>query len=386
MPEKGNAAYIPGKVRRDGMDEMQKDKLLRLAEEFAAEGRPVWVESYGNGHINDTYLLIREAEEGKRRYILQRINHKIFKEPDKLMENIVGVTGYLREKLCAVGGDPERETINVIKTVRGENFFRDEQGGFWRMYAFIEGAVSMEAADEASFYESAVAFGHFQSLLADYPAHTLHVTIEKFHNTPDRYRKLRRAVEADVCGRAKEVREEIEFALAREKEAGIPQRMLERGELPLRVTHNDTKLNNVMMDEVTGKGVCVIDLDTVMPGLAIFDFGDSIRFGASTAAEDEKDLTLVSCSMDLYEAYVKGFLEGCGHSLTRAEKEMLPEGARIMTLECGVRFLTDYLQGDVYFKTHRAGHNLDRCRTQFKLVADMEQKREIMEEITGKYR
>ncbi|MDO4599467.1 MAG: aminoglycoside phosphotransferase family protein, partial [[Ruminococcus] gnavus] len=226
---------------------------------------------------------------------------------------------------------------------------------------------------------------NFQYLLADYPAETLHETIPDFHNTKKRFETFKKAVEADVCGRAASVQKEIEFVLAREKDAGVFTEMLERKELPLRVTHNDTKLNNIMIDDQTRKGICVIDLDTVMPGLAMHDFGDSIRFGASTAAEDEVDLEKVSCDMELFEVYVKGFLEGCKGRLTEKEVEMLPFGAKIMTYECGMRFLTDYLEGDHYFKIHRENHNLDRARTQFKLVADMEQKWETMKEIVSRY-
>lgn len=235
------------------------------------------------------------------------------------------------------------------------------------------------------FYESAVAFGKFQEMLADYPAETLHETIKDFHDTKKRFQALKDAVEKDCCHRAASVKEEIAFALQHEDLAGIFGKLLENGEVPLRVTHNDTKLNNIMIDLETGKGICVVDLDTVMPGLAMNDFGDAIRFGASTALEDEKDLSKVSCDMELYEIYVKGFLESCGDKLNAREIEMLPMGAKVMTYECGIRFLTDYLEGDHYFKIDREDHNLDRCRTQFKLVADMEQKWEQMQAIVKKY-
>ena len=240
--------------------------------------------------------------------------------------------------------------------------------------------------DENDFYQSAVAFGHFQRLLADYPAETLHETIVNFHNTVDRLDKFKAAVEKDVCHRAAEVDKEIRFVLDRTDLAHVLCDMQEQGKLPLRVTHNDTKLNNIMIDDATGKAICVIDLDTVMPGLSVNDFGDSIRFGASTGAEDEKDLTKISCDLHLYEVYVKGFIEGCAGALTETELDMLPMGAILMTFECGMRFLTDYLEGDHYFKIHREGHNLDRCRTQFKLVKDMEEKLPQMKEIVNKYK
>ena len=231
-----------------------------------------------------------------------------------------------------------------------------------------------------------MAFGRFQGLLADYPAETLHETIQDFHNTVKRLDTFKKAVEADGCGRAAQVQEEIQFVLDREALAHKLCDMQAEGKLPLRVTHNDTKLNNIMIDDETRKAICVIDLDTVMPGLSVNDFGDSIRFGASTGAEDEPDLSKVSCSMELFELYTKGFVEGCKGSLTEEELDMLPVGAMTMTYECGMRFLTDYLEGDHYFKIHREGHNLDRCRTQFKLVKDMEEKWNQMNEIVNKYR
>ena len=255
------------------------------------------------------------------------------------------------------------------------------------MYYMIEDAVSYDRVEtERDFYESAVAFGNFQQMLSDYPAETLHETIPGFHDTKARYEVFLQAVEADVCGRVKDVEKEIAFFRERKETACILGEMLAAGEMPLRVTHNDTKLNNIMMDKETGRGICVIDLDTVMPGLAVHDFGDSIRFGASTGAEDETDLSKVSCDLHLFQLYVEGFLKGCNGSLTETEVAMLPMGAKVMTYECGMRFLTDYLQGDTYFKIHREGHNLDRCRTQMKLVADMEEKWEQMKEIVKTYR
>lgn len=262
----------------------------------------------------------------------------------------------------------------------------DSKGEYWRSYKFITDATCYDRVEKPEdFYESAVAFGNFQRLLADYPAATLHETIKGFHDTRARFQVFKNAVEQDVCGRADSVRKEIEFVLAHEETANVFGELQDKGQLPLRVTHNDTKLNNIMIDNVTRKGICVIDLDTVMPGLAMNDFGDSIRFGASTAAEDEKDLSKVSCSMELFEIYAKGFLQGRAGSLTPKEVELLPMGAKVMTYECGMRFLTDYLQGDHYFKIHREGHNLDRARTQFKLVEDMEAKWDTMARIVRKY-
>lgn len=342
---------------------------------------------YGSGHINDTFRLTFHTEQAVRRFILQKMNKSIFLKPVELMENIMGVTSWLRKKIMENGGEADRETLNIVPAKDGRPYYRDSRGDYWRAYLFIEGASSYDKVENREdFYQSAVAFGHFQRLLADYPANTLHETIENFHNTVDRFRKFQEAMDADVCGRAKSVAEETDFVLKREDLAHVLCDMQAAGKLPLRVTHNDTKLNNIMIDDRTRKAICVIDLDTVMPGLSVNDFGDSIRFGASTGEEDEKDLTKIACDLELFELYTKGFIEGCGGSLTKEELDMLPMGAILMTFECGMRFLTDYLEGDVYFKTHREGHNLDRCRTQFKLVKDMEEKLSRMNGIVNKYR
>lgn len=323
---------------------------------------------------------------GQIKVILQRMNKDIFTEPVKLMENILGVTSYLRKKIKENGGDTERETLNVIPSKDGKPYYLDSVGDYWRAYKFITDSTSYDQVEKPDdFYQSAVAFGNFQRLLADYPAETLHETIKDFHNTKARFAVFKQVVEDDVMGRAKEVEKEIQFVLDREDVANYFCDLLEKGELPLRVTHNDTKLNNIMIDNVSGKGICVIDLDTVMPGLAMNDFGDSIRFGASTAAEDEIDLSKVTCSMELFDLYAKGFIEGCAGKLTEKEISLMPMGAKTMTFECGMRFLTDYLQGDTYFKIHREKQNLDRCRTQFKLVKDMEEKWHTMRQIVAKY-
>ncbi len=354
---------------------------------FRFNGQLISEQPYGSGHINDTYLLVfEEPEKGQNKKILQRMNIQIFKRPVELMENIRNVTAYLRERIMEKGGDPERETLNLVFSLDGKPYYIDSEGGYWRAYQFITGASCYDQVKKPEdFYESAYSFGNFQRMLAEYPADTLYETIPGFHDTKARFAAFKKAVEADAFGRAEAVRKEINFAYAHEDITGVLGEMLEKKEIPLRVTHNDTKLNNIMIDDVTGKGICVIDLDTVMPGLAVNDFGDSIRFGASTAAEDETDLDKVHCDMDLFEVYTKGFIEGCGGSLTARELEMLPMGAKVMTFECGLRFLSDYLEGDHYFKIHRAGQNLDRCRTQFKLVEDMEKKWDIMSKIVRKY-
>lgn len=354
---------------------------------FQLEGMVMNAIRYGSGHINDTFLMtLRKDDETEGRVILQRMNKSIFTKPVELMENIMGVTSFLRERIIENGGDPDRETLNVIPTKDGKPYFIDSEDEYWRCYKFIEDATSYDQVESPEdFYQSAVAFGNFQRLLADYPAETLHETIKGFHDTKARFEVFKKAVADDVCGRAASVKEEIDFYLAHEDVANVFGDLLAKGELPLRVTHNDTKLNNIMIDNETHKGICVIDLDTVMPGLAMNDFGDSIRFGASTAAEDEKDLNKVWCDMDLFEVYTKGFIEGCAGRLTEKEIELLPMGAKVMTFECGMRFLTDHLQGDTYFKIHRENHNLDRARTQMKLVQDMEAKWDIMNEIVKKY-
>lgn len=362
------------------------EQLNDVISQFQFQGNLIDYAAYGNGHINDTYCVRYEAQGKEKRYILQRMNHHIFKNPKQLMENVIGVTSWLRKKIVEQGGDPERETLQLVPLKNGDLYYCSEDGNYFRAYYFIEESFCFDKVEKPKdFYESALAFGHFQRLLADYPAEQLHETIPDFHNTIDRFAKFKKALEEDVMGRAKEVQKEIAFVLEREAFASVLMDLLKEKKLPLRVTHNDTKLNNIMIDRETGKGICVIDLDTVMPGLAVNDFGDSIRFGASTGAEDEINLDKISCDLSLFECYVKGFLEGCNKSLTKTEVEMLPTGAKMMTFECGMRFLTDYLQGDTYFKIHREGHNLDRCRTQFKLVQDMEAKWDQMHQIVKQY-
>ena len=347
--------------------------LYGILERFALDSEPEECISYGCGHINATYKV--NCASG-RHYILQKINSTAFKDVEGLMQNISAVTEYLKK----LSTDP-RTVMSIVRTKDGRSYIEHPDGSFWRVYDFIENAICLQSPESAQdFYESAVAFGSFQQKLKDFPAETLHEPIPDFHNTPDRYRIFRETLEKDPCGRAAGVKKEISFVLEREKGAGILVEMLGRGELPLRVTHNDTKLNNVMLDKKTRKALCVIDLDTVMPGLSLYDFGDSIRFGAATAAEDERDLSKMEMNTELFRTYTEGFLSACP-GLTEKEREMLPEGARIMTLECGLRFLTDYLDGDRYFAIGRPGQNLDRARTQFKLVQDMESKMQQMHEI-----
>lgn len=345
-------------------------EIREIVKQFDIKGDITDIKPLGNGHINDTCLVITDCEK----YTFQRINTNIFKDPDSLMENLFAVTEFLLKNY------PNDKTINYVRTLDGKKYYKCQDGCF-RLSVFIDNVIALDGARNADdFYESAVAFGSFQKKLADFPADTLHETIKDFHNTAWRLSNLKNAADNDSCGRLKTVLQEVKFCLEKEKkiDTGVV--------LPLRVTHNDTKLNNVLLDDKTGKGVCVIDLDTVMPGLSINDFGDAIRFGASTAAEDEKDLTKVHFSLELFEAYVRGYFEGVGNALTDDEVRMLPHGAVMMTYECGMRFLTDYLEGDTYFKTEYPEHNLVRARTQLRLVEEMEQNYDKMLEIIEKYK
>ena len=341
---------------------------------------------YGAGHINDTFCVVCQGQEGDPiRFILQGISSVAFPCPDKLMDNFVGITTHLSEKVLSCGGDPQRETLRVIKTRDGRNYYTDSSNRVWRLLPCIEGTDCFVSATPELFEASARAFGRFQQMLSDYPAETLYETIPNFHNTEDRYAKFEAALAADKHNRAKDIAEDIRFVLDRKDDCSVALQAMREGKLPLRVTHNDTKLSNILFDRITGKSICVIDLDTTMPGLSINDFGDSIRFGANHCQEDEKDLSKVNFDIDLFEVYTRGFLEGAQGSLTPAELEYLPWGARLMTLECGIRFLTDYLDGDHYFRIHYPEQNLDRCRTQFKLVKDMEEQFNAMAAVVAKY-
>ncbi len=365
---------------------MIQTKEAQLAKLFDIKGKIISVTPHGSGHINSTVKLVTLTERREHYYILQKINNNVFKDVPMLMENFVNVTNYLAEVIEKNGGDPKRETLNVKLTADGKPYAIDGDGDYWRVMRFVTDTNCFDRVESPEqFYDCAVAFGNFQYLLRDYPADTLHETIKNFHNTPDRYRQLKEAVEKDVCGRCAGVKNEIDFALSRFEFANLLENAHKDGILPLRVTHNDTKLNNILFDKETGKALCVIDLDTIMPGYSVTDFGDAIRFGATTAAEDEPDLSKVNFDIALYETYVKGFIEGVKGGITKAEIELLPIGAMMMTYECGMRFLTDYLSGDTYFKTKHPTHNLDRARNQFKLLSDMETKKEEMLSIVKKY-
>ena len=348
-------------------------ELKEVLQNFDIDGTLISVAPYGFGHINSTYLAVYENGDKPTRYILQKINTSLFKSVDELMSNIALVTDFNRERIIARGGNPDRESLTVIKTKAGENYFRREDGECFRVFIFIENTVAYQTVTKPKdFYYSAIAFGSFSNLLAEFDASKLYEILPNFHNTKVRYQNFLEALEKDEFNRACECQKEIEFIKAREHYYSKIVDLLESGKMPLKVTHNDTKLNNVLLDDKTGEPVAVIDLDTIMPGSLCYDFGDSIRFGCNPCEEDEKDLSKVNFRLDLYEMYLKGYLEAVGERITDIEKENLAFGSILMTIECGMRFLTDYLSGDTYFRTHRPGQNLDRARTQLKLVSDME--------------
>jgi Ser/Thr protein kinase RdoA (MazF antagonist) len=371
--------------RRAG-EEMKLD-LSSIAAKFQFDGTFLQAKPHKSGHINDTFIVqVQDQANQLRRYVLQRINHYVFQNPQGLMRNIQLVTEHLRAKIIAAGGDPEREALTLVPTNDGEVLLQTSQGEYWRAYVFIERARTYQVPKSAhQVYGAARAFGNFQRMLIEFPAAQLHETIPNFHNTPKRFADLLTAVSADTENRVTLAKAEIEFAEVRAVEMSTLMDLLERGELFERVIHNDTKFNNVMIDDKSGEGICVIDLDTVMPGLLLYDFGDLVRSAANPAAEDERDLSQVRVDLEVYEQIVRGYLDAARGFLSSTELNLLAFSARLMTLECGIRFLTDYLNGDTYFKVQREGHNLDRCRTQFVMVEDMEGKEDIMNHIAIEY-
>ncbi len=353
-------------------------ELQSILEQFGVKAD---AKTHGNGHINRTYLV-----DSTPRVILQRINTDVFKKPAEVMENVMAVTSYLREKIAAAGGDPDRETLTFLRAKDGKPYYCTPEGDYYRAYYFVEDSISLESADSLEeFAEAARGFGRFQKMLSDFPAEQLYETIELFHDTANRYRQFDEALAKNAAGRAASVQPEIDFVLSHRHYATRITDAIATGEVPLRVTHNDTKLNNVLLDSKTRRALCVIDLDTVMPGSLLYDFGDALRFGASTGAEDEQDLDKIHFDLEKFEVYTAAFLSEVGASLTPKERALLPLSVLMMTLECGTRFLTDHLNGDIYFGIHRENHNLDRARTQFKLVAEIEEKLAEMSEIVAKY-
>ncbi len=345
---------------------------------FCIHGDFVRAAPYGGGHINDTFAVEYLQGGVPIRYIFQRINHQIFKDPALLMDNISRVLMHSHERLSDTE-DASRRALTLIPSVKGQSYTVDDEGYYWRVYIFIEQATTYDVVEnEKQAFEAARAFGNFQNLLVDIPGERLKETIPNFHDTPNRYCTLLSAIEADTENRAKNVKAEIDFVIKREPDTRIIVDGIHDGSIPERITHNDTKLNNVMIDDKTQEGICVIDLDTVMPGSALYDFGDLVRTSTSPALEDEQDLSKVFMRQTMFEALVRGYLSAAGEFLTARELELLPFSGKLITLEIGIRFLTDYLQGDTYFKTHREGHNLDRCRTQLKLVSSIEAQTEAM--------
>lgn len=354
--------------------------LMQISGQFSVSGDCLEVKPFGNGHINDTYAVTCVSEGGVRRYILQKLNSRVFPHPTALMNNFAAVTAYLRPIIKKEGGDPDRECLKVIPTVQGAAYYVDGEGEVWRMTQLIENTDAYLVAENCAMFEDAGrAFGLFIKRLEGFDAASLIEVIPDFHNTVKRYENLEKAVAADKAGRASGVKDLIDFARARKDKTSVIVSALKEGRIPLRVTHNDTKLNNVLIDTATQKAICVIDLDTVMPGSLLYDFGDAIRVGCSTAEEDEKDLSKVNFDRENFVAFTRGFMRGLGDNLTVNEEKLLPTGAILMTFECGMRFLTDYLEGDVYFKTAYPEHNLVRCRTQFKLVEEMEKSLDFMQ-------
>ena len=365
----------------------QQPDFVAISRQFQFSGHYLDAQPYGTGHINDTYL-VRFQQPGPhiQRYILQRINQNIFKRPEAVMHNMQLVTSHLRDKISAAGGDPKRETLTLIPAIDGKSFYQTPTGEFWRATIFIEGAHTYLKAEHLyQYYHAARAFGRFLALLTDLPTDRLIETIPDFHHTPKRFYAFTAAVEKDDYNRASSVRQEIEFVMHRAHDTGILINLLESGTIPLRVVHNDAKLDNVMIDNQSGAGICVVDLDTVMPGPAVLDFGDAVRSAANTAVEDEQDLTKVSLDLEIFERLAGGFLDEARDFLTPIELDHLAFGARLITLEQTIRFLTDHLNGDIYYKTSRENHNLDRTRTQIELLGDMESKYDQMLKIVEKY-
>lgn len=361
--------------------------LPEVLDAYEFPGKIISCKMFGSGHINGTFRAVCESDGKRASFTVQQINNDVFKKPEELMENIYRVTDFLAKKIRASGGDETRETLNIVKTKNGDLMYTHKGGSFWRVYTFVEDVYTYDVISSPDdFYNAAYAFGKFQRQLSDFPADTLFETIPNFHNTPVRFAAFEKAVRDDVKGRAAAVQTEIEYFMSQKNAMQICADALASGKLPLRVTHNDTKINNVLIDSKTGKGLCVIDLDTVMPGLAGFDFGDLIRSGASTGAEDEKDLEKVHLDTELFAVATKGFLDGCDGSLTATEIEMLVDAAKNIILEQGIRFLGDYLAGDTYYKISYENHNLDRTRTQMKLVQELDEKREELDRIIVNYK
>jgi hypothetical protein len=361
------------------MGNMMEHDIKSVAENFNLDGKLIRSESFGSGHINDTYCLTCEIDSSEIHYILQRINHHVFKNPPAMMENIRRVTNHIRRKLQEQQNKFLSRQLVVIDTKDGSDFYRDNRGNYWRVYNRIENAVTYDTIESAELaYEAARMFGRFAAMLTDLPGPPLHETIPDFHTTPKRFKTLTEVLRQDPCNRAIDTCAEIDFVL---ENAGICDVLLNhagKGEIPIRITHNDTKINNVLLDEKTHKGVCVIDLDTVMPGLSLYDFGDMVRTATNPAEEDERNLSKVTMRMPIFEMLLKGFAEETHTFLTPVEKKNMVFAGKLITFEQMIRFLADHLAGDIYYKIHREGHNLDRSRTQMKMVRSITAQEETM--------
>lgn len=358
---------------------MKKEKIVEVCHRFGVDSKITFIEQKKSGLINTTYYLETLDEQ---KFVLQKINTFVFKNPEELMENISSVTHFIRKKIRETGGDPERETLRFFKSDTDKFYFTDEEGSAWRLYRFVDDSYTVDETKEQDILRNAgVAFGRFMRLLNTYPAQNLHETIVDFHNTPSRYKTFLSSVEKNTSGRRDKCENEIKFVVDREADTRYVMDLYERGLIPTRVTHNDSKINNVLLDTRTNKGVCVIDLDTVMPGVSLYDFGDTLRSAANNTREDDSNLDNVFFDLDLFRSYTEGFLSETADCLTKAEIENLPFGVKLMTFECGIRFLTDYLDGDVYFRTDYSEHNIVRARNQFRLVEDIESKYDEMQKI-----
>ncbi len=365
----------------------KEQQLTDISRQFQIYGQIMHAETCKIGHINETYSATYDQGGTCVRYIHQKINQNVFKNPGAVMDNVMRVTTHIRGKLEEQGANNlTRRSLTIVPTRKGDSFFRDAEGNFWRTFVFVEGVQTFESVQSAKqAFEAGKAFGTFQSLLVDLPGGRLHDTIPDFHNTRKRFSALQKAVKGDHFNRAADASQEIDFALKHENLVDVILNAMAKGKIPERVTHNDTKFNNVMLDTKTGEAMCVVDLDTVMPGCALYDFGDIVRTTTSPTLEDERDLRKVKMQMPMFEAIARGYLSSAGNFLNPVEKSMIPFAGKLITFTIGIRFLTDFLNGDTYFRIHRPGHNLDRARTQFKLVESIEEQEEAMQKFVDAF-
>ena len=359
----------------------QEKQLQDISKQFQIYGEILHAETLKIGHINETYSATYSQGGTRVRYIHQKINRNVFKNPAAVMDNVMRVTTHIRKKLEGQNlRDVTRRSLIVIPTRDGHSFYQNGDSEVWRTFIFVEGVETFEAVQSPEqAYQAGRAFGDFQRQLVDLPGERLFETIPDFHNTPKRFSALKTAIEKDHYNRAKDAKPEIEFALEHENVVDVILNAMARGKIPERITHNDTKFNNVMMDVLTGEAMCIVDLDTVMPGCALYDFGDMVRTTTSPTLEDELDLSKVKMQMPMFKRLAEGYISTAGDFLTKAERSLIAFSGKLITFEIGIRFLTDFLSGDTYFRIHRPAHNLDRCRTQFKLVESIEKQEAAMQ-------